>query len=161
MSDDNGVMDHATIELAVLHELRAVRRMLEANTRTEVLASYAIGNARRRTQEIPDFPVAGGRRVVLGTPGFGATVTLAATVGQLLVPAQETRHGGQLVNSGANPVTVYLCTVGELTSGLLNVPQFVLEAAGGAWDFTISGLVWVGDVCGLSTSGSTVTVATV
>jgi hypothetical protein len=139
---------------SVLGELVALNR----EVRLSGLA-VAIGNSGKGQilENWPNDEISVPRGILSGSTAWGASFALAAATATQLVGRAPGRLGGSAVNSGANPVTLYLGSLTDLNAGKPQ-PQLWLAGTGGAWDFRVSGMLWVGDVCAISTLGTTVAI---
>jgi hypothetical protein len=113
-----------------------------------------------------NFPVPGTRRLIVRRPGAGGLYTLAAAVPQLVLQPNDNRLGGQIVNTGANAVTLYLShdllVPGTATPLPAGAAQIVLNGNGGAWDLRLSNLLWCGGILAVAAAGgSSVSIAEV
>jgi hypothetical protein len=130
-----------------------------------------VGDAQFREMVLDQFPVAGSKRILANRTGNGsdsiavATGTAAAPINGLVIPANEARMGGRIVNTGTNPVILYLTDRPVPVPG---VPAIYLNAAaataaaGNAWDFRLGTLLWCGNVSAVGQGGaSTLTLAVV
>lgn len=145
---------HRTTERHV-SKLEEVRLLLE-NTALEV----AVGGSPNE-REVHDSPVRGKTRLSISdrrvTGNDGLTLTAAAAA-LLVVPELPGRLGGSIVNSGANPVTLYLSAPGRAQTG---VGALWLAANGGSWDFRLGNVLWCGPVSAISALGTTLVFAQV
>lgn len=106
-------------------------------------------------QEMDHFPVPSHARAIVPRRPSGGIVTVDQN-GEVLVQANRGRLGGQLINTGGNPVFVYLGSQYDPGIGV-----GWLAAGGGSWDFEISDLLWVGAVFGQCGTGLTSTVTVI
>jgi hypothetical protein len=144
--------EHTPLLASILSELRA--STLEVG----------VGDQKFRQMVLDQFPVAGCKRIIAYRTGNGtdaqavATATYAAPINGLVIPANEARLGGAIVNIGTVAVNLYLT---DRPVPVVGVPALQL-AAGGSWDFRLGSLVWCGNVSAVATSTtSTLTVAEV
>lgn len=134
--------------------LAAILAEMRSDTLDVGVADYAY-----RQMVLDNFPVAGAKRVLVRRTGNGADTFPVPTTGALVLPDNAGRLGGTIVNSGANPVILYLCDGGAARPGS---PAIYLAANGGSWDFKLGNLLWCGNVSAVAqTAASTLTVAEV
>jgi len=150
----------------------ALYLLAEAKRQTRLLTSFllkyagahehiAAANTGRQSRQIKDWPIQGVDRYIRATTGFGQAVTLAATVAQVVLPQNEARMGLEIVNSGSNSCVLWLANLGDTTAAAAR-PQIFLAAATSPsnwWHGVVGGTQWCGDVCAISTAGTTLTVA--
>lgn len=110
-------------------------------------------------QPFDDVPFEGMRSLVTSRwrqDGSDNLVVAAATF-QDVTDTDIRRVGGSLINTGSNPMYVYLQYARELVQqGFGHVQGFAgYLAANGAWDFKISNEVWKGPVAVYSVLGTT------
>lgn len=136
-----GTIDAATPDelIRILDELRQIDTQV-------VLIDTDSPNAQR--QEVDHFPVPSHARAIVPRRPSGGLITVD-TNGEVLAPANRGRLGGQLVNTGTNPVFVYLGTSNDPGIGVS-----WLAPNGGTWDFEISDLLWVGAVFAVASTGT-------
>jgi hypothetical protein len=161
MSDSNG---HAPSLIAVAAGLGEQTPLLAAIL-TELRSGaleVSVADSHRRELVLHKFPVTGAKRALVYRTGAGAdSIPVAATgapAGALVLPANQARLGGRIVNSGTNPVILYLTERPVPTSG---VPAIYLPGSGaGAWDFRLGNVCWCGNISALGQGGtSTLTIA--
>src|SRR6266702_8128472 len=142
-------------------QLASIRELLNAllvATRYDVLD---IGVGRFEAQEIvlADSPGTGSKRLLIDRQGQGGAII---PIGALASPApaaqvvspNEARLGGSIVNRGAAPVFLFLCSAGD-TQQPQGRPVLWLAAGGGAWDFRIGNALYAGPVCAAGDGGVT------
>ena len=164
MSNGNGQVDPSGVALATLMgEHTPLLASILAELRAGTL-EVAVGDQKLRQMVLDQFPVSGCKRVVAYRTGNGtdsqavATGTYAAPINGLILPANEARLGGRIVNTGTVVVNLYLT---DRPAPVLGVPVVAL-AANAAWDFQLGQLTWCGNVSAVAISGtSTLTVAEV
>ena len=143
---------------------RLLRALLQAE-RSEITQLCVTDNEPAQSV-MANFPVPGAKRLMIRRPGAGGLYALAAAVPQLVLQPNDNRLGGQIVNVGANAVTLYL-SHDLLVPGTANplpqaAAQIVLNGAGGAWDLRLSNLLWCGGILAVAAAGgSSVSVAEV
>ena len=113
-----------------------------------------------------NFPVPTARRLIVRRPGNGGTIPLTAGVATLILPANDNRLGGTVVNFGTANVTLFLSvdllTPGTSTPLPQGSAQIGLNSGGGAWDLRLSNVLWCGSVVAVAAAGgTTMTVAEV
>jgi hypothetical protein len=134
-----------------------------AELRSGVL-EMSVADSHRRELILNKFPITGARRALVYRTGAGAdSVTVPATgavQSALVLVGNEGRIGGRIVNSGTNPVILYLTERPVPVSG---VPAIWLPTGGaGAWDLRLGNVVWGGNVSALGQGGtSTLSIAEV
>jgi hypothetical protein len=146
--------NHSRALAAILAELRA-----------DVM-DIAVGDFTGQQLQLSNFPVSGSKRVVVmrtgnGNPSFAVPVTPV-----LVLPFNEGRLGGVIVNTGATAVTLFLTQnsvdADNPLQALAGVPAIWLAASGGSWDFRLGNVMWAGSVTAqASVSPSTLTIAEV
>lgn len=112
-------------------------------------------------RKVFDSPVPGKARMAISdrrASGNDGLSIVAAAPAVLVVQALPGRLGGSIVNSGSNPVTLYLCEPNRAATG---VAALWLASNGGAWDFRLGNAMWGGAVSAISTLGTTLVVAQV
>jgi hypothetical protein len=138
-----GLGEQTPLLAAILTEIRA--GMLE----------LSVGDAHRRELVLNKFPVTGARRALVYRTGAGSDSVAVPATGPaqaaLVLPANEGRLGGQIVNSGTNPVILYLT---ERPVPVAGVPAVWLASAGGSWDFRLGNVCWCGNVSALGQGGT-------
>lgn len=144
----------ARAALEQIHHLQRIRDTLEL-----LLVDVGIGGS-ETDRIIDNSPAAGHRRRSIsqrrlqGSDKFTVPSGSAAIVS--LMPANPGRIGGQLVNTGSNPVIICLCDPGSYIAGA--TPAMSIAAGGGAWDMTISKSPYTGPVSVYGSGGaSTIT----
>ena len=113
------------------------------------LIEIGVSDAAGRELVLERFPVTGSRRVLVYRTGNGFDTLAVPTAGQLVFPANEGRLGLTLVNSGANPIILYLSDQRRY-----GVPCVWLAASGGAWDGRLGNLAWAGNVYAVAQIGA-------
>jgi len=122
----------------------------------------SVSDGHKRELILHKFPVTGAKRALAYRTGTGAdAVTVPATgalQAALVLASNQARLGGRIVNSGTNPVILYLTERPVPTTG---VPAIYLPTGGaGAWDFRLGNVCWCGNISALGQGGtSTLTVA--
>jgi len=147
-----GLGEQTPLLAAILAELRS--GALEAS----------VSDGHRRELILNKFPITGARRALVyrtGNGGDGVPVlATGAAQGALVLPSNQARLGGRIVNSGTNPVILYLTERPVPTTG---VPAIFLAGGGAAastWDFRLGNVCWCGNVSALGQGGtSTLTIA--
>jgi hypothetical protein len=144
--------------LAQLRELVKLGRQMMM--REEVtLSQMALTSGNRQSRWMRDWPVQGGKRLIVPRTGYGQT-TVLTTAATRLLPSHEARLGLTIVNIGANAVTLWLCELGEVSATAR--PQIWLGSGGGSWDGRLGVIPWCGEVCAVAAAGgTTVTIAEV
>lgn len=109
-----------------------------------------------------DFPVEGGTRWIIPRLATGGTFGVP-TAPVLLLPANNRRLGGTIVNKGAHNINLFLAGPNTVAaSGGAGIAPVWLKSEGGSWDFRLGSLLWCGSVCATAeTAESSVTVAEV
>lgn len=114
-----------------------------------------------------NWPVPGAERLIVHRSGEGGTFTVAQNTPVLLLPSLETRLGISVINSGANPATLFLTNdlvaPGATAPFAQGTAQIFLAANGGAWDGKLGNIFWGGSVTAVCTvaGGTTMVVASV
>jgi hypothetical protein len=146
--------------------LSAMNGLLERLLTTERadVAQLCVTDREPAQSVMRNFPVARACRYIVRRQGNGGLFVLAAGTPLEVVQPNEDRLGGQIVNAGANPVTLFLAadllSPGSATPLTQGAPQIVVPA-NGTWNFLLGRLLWCGSVIALSTAGSSVSVAEV
>lgn len=136
-------------------------RKILAQLRTST-PEVAVGDNSQRELVLEQWPVAGSRRVIAYRTGQGTDGLAIATTVTDVMQGNPARMGGAIVNSGANPIILYLAKPGSVGLGGGGHPSIYLAATGGAWDFRLGNVTWCGHVCAIAqTAASTLTVAEV
>jgi hypothetical protein len=100
---------------------------------------------------LDSWPVAGLKRVLVRRTGNGSDgLAVPTTPGVLVVPPNEGRLGMTWINTGANPVILYLAD-----QQLKGRPCVWLAAGGGAWDGRFGSVTWQGNVWAVAQAGAT------
>lgn len=150
MGSSNGSEPSAVAVAAALGGMEGLLSSILAAVRSDQL-QIAVLDGSRRELVLEQFPVAGSKRILAYRTGNGTDgATIAATPGQLLVAANEARLGMTWVNSGTNPVILYL----SMQAGK-GVPCVYLPANGGSWDGRFGNLPWAGHVWAVAQGGTT------
>lgn len=158
MPGPNGTDSAQVVQAVELAQQTELLHTLVEHARTDLL-QIAIGDMDAQELMLSNFPVAGSKRVIARRTGNGFDTLAVPTTGVLVLPANEGRVGGQIVNSGANAVILYLWEGGTAKPG---IPAIWLAPNGGSWDFRLSNIPWVGNVTAVAqTAASTLTVAEV
>lgn len=163
MAETNGNgAQMANVQAAVeLAEQTAVLHALLAATRAGVL-NIAVADNIQSELVMNEFPVSGAKRVIARRYGNGSDSFAVPTTGVQILPVNEARLGGVIVNAGANPVILYLTsqTTSAQSLPFKGKPALWLAASGGSWDFRAGNVTWCGAVFGVAqTAGTTITVA--
>lgn len=157
---ESAALTAVAAELATTNEL--LRRLL--TLQRSDLVHLCVTDREPAQLIMANFPVPGAKRLIVRRSGMGGTFAAGANTPLLLVAANENRLGGELVNSGSNPITLFLSVdllePGTATPLAGGAAQMTI-VAGASWDFRLGTILWCGNVVGLSTSGTTVTVAEV
>lgn len=91
-----------------------------------------------------------------GTDAFAVPAAAAGVAPTLVLPSNEGRLGGQIVNKGASPCFIYLGEVADVQgSERSGRGALWLSALGGSWDFEISSMVWGGTISAAGDGGAT------
>lgn len=140
--------------LEQIHHLQRMREALEG-----LLVDLGIGGS-ETDRIIDNSPFAGHRRRsishrrLIGSDSFAVPSGAAAIA--LLLPANPGRIGGQIVNTGSNPVLVILAAPGSYVAGA--TAALWLMSSGGAWDMTFGKSVYTGPLSVYGSGGaSTIT----
>ena len=160
----NGLASPSMIAVAAgLGEQTPLLAAILAELRSGVL-EMSVADSHRRELILNKFPITGARRALVYRTGAGAdSVTVPATgavQSALVLVGNEGRIGGRIVNSGTNPVILYLT---ERPVPVAGVPAIWLPTGGaGAWDLKLGNVVWGGNVSALGQGGtSTLSIAEV
>jgi len=145
--------EHTPLLASILAELRSG------------VIEVGAGDIKFRQMVLDQFPVAGCKRIIAYRTGNGtdaqavATGTYAAPINGLVLPANEARLGGAIVNTGTVAVNLYLT---DRPVPVVGVPALQLQPNGGSWDFRLGSLLWCGHVSAVAATGtSNLTVAEV
>jgi hypothetical protein len=125
---------------AGLGEIEAILKALLAETRSEIV-NLGVSDAQGRELTLEHWPAVGSKRVLANRTGNGTDGLAVPTTGVLFLTPNEARLGLEVVNSGTNPIIVYLSD--QQRKG---VPCVWLAASGGAWDGMFGNLPWCGNV---------------
>lgn len=137
-----------TIDAASSDELAQVLETLKHIDTDIALIDTDSPTARR--EHLQHFPYESHARIIVPRRPSGGLITVD-TAGEVLVQANKGRIGGQLINTGANGVFIYLGTQYDPGIGV-----GWLAPNGGNWDFEISDQLWAGAVYAQTTTGSSV-----
>lgn len=149
MPSGNGLPDPAHVAIAAgLGEQTPYLRAILAELRGELL-EVGVSDAYGRELTLDQFPVPGRKRVLAYRTGNGFAALPVPTAGVLALMANEARLGLQLVNTGANPITLYLAD--QARAG---VPVVWLASSGGAWDGRFGNIGWAGNVFAVAQTGA-------
>lgn len=152
------------------HDPAGVTQAMELGRQTQLLGELlrratadivevAVGDIEHREMVLEQFPAAGSRRLVAYRSGTGNDSFPIPTTGAVVLNHNVGRLGGTIVNSGTNPVILYLCQAGKAQAG---APAIFLAASGGSWDFRLGNLLWCGSVSAVAqVAASTLTIAEV
>lgn len=124
------------------------------------LLQVGVGSSQRRERIMNDWPVTGGKRVIVPSDrAYGATVPLAAATATKICENKESRIGGAITNKGANGVTLYLGNLEEypaMARPLIWLPGVSATlASSNIWNFLLSNAVWTGSVVAIADTGGT------
>jgi hypothetical protein len=141
------VVTDATGELFAITQL--LQQLLDRD-REEIVALNLIDEHASEATELTNNPGPGARRLLVARFGQGSDNFAVTTTPQLVLPRNEGRLGGTIVNYGAAAVFLYLCPPGELKGAVggtgLPRPTIWLAPTGGAWDFRFANALWGGHV---------------
>lgn len=131
-----------------------LRRMAHAQeTEAATLLSVPVG-AQRRIVELDEW-LPGVTRTVAPDRSHGNDIlALVSATPQDVVMSEPGRIGGQIVNSGASPVILYLAVASGIQSSAAGRAGLWLAASGGAWDFRLGNALWCGPVCAVAQGGN-------
>lgn len=141
------------------HKLDKLIRAVEAT-----FVQLAVTDREPPQSRVDNFPAAGMCRFILRRTGDGGTYAVAQNTPLLIAEAKEFRVGGEIVNAGANPATLFftedLITPGTSTPLSGATPQVFLPT-NAVWKFSDFGVIWCGNVIAVCTvtGGTTLTVA--
>lgn len=156
---DLGALVALVAEIAVTNHL--LERMLQQD-RADT-AQLCVTDREPAQLVMADFPVVGARRLITRRTGDGGNYALTQNTPVTVLASSETRLGGQIVNTGTNPVFLYLAgdllSPGSSTPLPEGVPIIWLAASGGAWDLRLGNVLWCGTVIALATAGASSVVA--
>jgi hypothetical protein len=168
MANGNGQAPRVDPSGVALATLMAEHTPLLASILSELRSGtieVGVGDIQFRQMVLDQFPVAGSKRILAYRTGNGSdaapvgTGTATAPINGQILPPNEGRLGGQIVNIGTNPVILYLTARPVPLPG---IPAIFLAASGGAWNFLLGNLLWCGNVSAVGQGGtSTLTVAEV
>jgi hypothetical protein len=159
---------HAEGLQALCAELARTNRLLCSmveQQRAEVV-QLCVTDGEVAEAEMLNFPAPAAHRLIVRRPGAGGTFALAANVPTPILLPNDTRLGGQIVNTGAAAVTLFLArdllVPGSATPLSAGAAQIALNANGGLWNLLLSNLLWSGGVVAVAAvGGSSVSVAEV
>lgn len=150
----NGRQSTGDLIHAVFARLDRIIELLDSQP-----AHIAFG-ASSMEEQLDNYPVMGAKRSIAPYRGNGGLITVPASANPMdLLPNDAGRGGLSLINTGANPATVYLARAGDAAQG--GVPTGYLSANGGAWDGKISSELWCGAVSVVSVAGTTLALAVI
>lgn len=146
-------------------ELPGIRLLLEAilTSRRYDIVDLVVGRFAYQEMVLEDVPGPGARRILVDRQGQGqaALAVPSGTVTPVL-PVNEARVGGEIVNWGATNVALYLCDAGDiggvgnaLSPQAANRPALVLNAGGGSWDYRLGNILYGGAVQAAGIAGAT------
>jgi hypothetical protein len=144
-------LDTAELTIAIgglLAKLDNIERLLQA---IATAPSHLATGANAHEQRLQNWPVQGQQRIIAPSRQRGGVIPITANTATSVINAEPGRAGLSIVNSGNNPVTLYLVGPGSQGPG---AAQLYL-AAGNSWDGRISDQPWAGSVSALSTLGTT------
>ena len=145
----NGFADPSHVAIAAgLGEQTPYLRAILAELRSDIL-EVGVSDAQGRELVLDKFPVSGRKRVLVYRTGNGFDSLPVPTAGTLVLAANEARLGLTLINTGANPIVLYLAD--GRRSG---VPAVWLAATGGTWDGRFGTLAWSGNVYAAAQTGA-------
>jgi hypothetical protein len=146
---------------AALEHLRMTHQLLEQLLSRENLdlLQVAASNGPRRVRRMPDWPIPGGCRYVVGVSGYGGVIALVEATAQQILSTKESRLGGSITNTGDNPAFLYGCSLSTYNAGTVASPCHFLAPNGGTWNFLDGHILWCGDLVAYSALGTTVTLA--
>lgn len=138
--------------LGLLGEIRELLENLQTSpTRVAFGGSYT-------EQRLANWPVSGHQRIVARGRVHGGTQVLPAAAYTDLMSRDAGRGGLSIVNTGVNPVYVYLAPAGDAQNG--GTPTGWLTG-GGDWDGKISDELWCGAVSVQSPLGTSIALAVI
>lgn len=147
----------------ILGQLTAHRQMLAALLGAERynILQITVGNFDRRESVLLDSPGQGARRLIVPRYGQGQNglAIPSATVTEVC-EQDEGRFGGLIVNTGANPVRLYLCPPGDIggpgsaLSGQATQRPATYLAPLGSFDFRLGNILYGGTVCAAGVGGA-------
>ena len=147
-----GIAQHDAGTAALVAELGHVTGLLHqmlAAERAE-LVQLVVLNTPPTVERMDGFPQRGSSRLLMRRTGNGAVAATVDTTGELVIPGNEARVGGQIVNTGTVGVTLYLADKAGAA-----IPALWLAPSGGAWDFRLGSILWAGDVFAVADSTTT------
>ena len=152
MPGSNGFADPAAVTASVeFGKIVTLLGSLLAEARAEV-QELGVSDAPGRELTLEHWPAVGSKRTVVERTGNGYDGLAVSTTGVLLVPANEARIGSTWINSGANPIIIYLASYAKK-----GAPAVWLAANGGAWDGRFGNLPWCGNLFAVAqTTASTI-----
>lgn len=134
------------------HVMRGILKALQFGVTQVAVLDHAPAES-----VLENWPAPGARRALVERPSTGTDDLAVTTSGVTVLGHDEARIGGRIVNSGAEPVILYLHNAQRAGKGAI-----YLAANGGDWDLRLSNLLWCGTVFAVSQGGaSTLTVAIV
>lgn len=148
----------ADIEPLTLEQRETNRLLRELLTQERAdISQLCVSDREPPEATMDNFPAPGARRLIVRRAGAGGLIAVAAGVPTPVLVANENRLGGEIVNGGANGVTLFLSldllqpgTSTPLASG---AAQIRLAGGGGAWDLRLSRLLWCGNVIAVADAG--------
>ena len=147
------IVHGAIVDAATPDELAEILEAVQQLDTDIVFIDTDSPNAQR--QYLEHFPVPTHARVIVPRRPSGGQIAVDQN-GQILVPANKARLGGQLTNIGANPAFIYLGTSYDPGAG-----TGWLASGGGNWDFEISDKLWAGAVFAQCAAGLTTTITVI
>lgn len=150
--------------LAGLGETNGLLRELLAQESADI-SELCVSDREPPEQLMANFPTRGVQRMIVRRPGSGGSYPCAAGTPVPVLQPNENRLGGNIVNSGANAVTLYLAAdllEPGTSTPIQGAPQLRLNGGGSSWNLKLSDVLWCGSVIAIAdTGGSTLSVAEV
>jgi hypothetical protein len=144
-------------------EVVNTRRLLESllNTQRTSIQNVVVGNFPYREAVLLDSPSTHAKRILVPRFGLGGIVNVTTTVTAVLA-ANEGALGRLIVNYGSAAAILYLALAGDV-GGIGNAPSgqatarpcFWLAGGGGAFDGRLASVLYAGEICAATTTGST------
>jgi hypothetical protein len=138
--DTVGVAVELARQTALLHALLADERA--------ELVELAVHDGPHPEMVLDQFPVAGSKRIIARRVGNGFASLSVPTSGVLALPANTSRLGVQLSNSGTAAIILYLSD--QQRAGI----PCVYLAAGASWDGRFGSVCWSGNVYAVAQTGA-------
>jgi hypothetical protein len=111
---------------------------------------------------IVDFPIKGSERILIQRSATGGAVGLVVASYANVLPSNNRRIGGTIVNRGEADARLLLTTAqlagAPGTQGAFG--SITLKAGGGSWDMRLGPLLWAGNICAAAIKTGAIEVTT-